>query len=361
MANDITGLEELASFDVSVEQAREVNKEKTPNKKKYKKRSEDARFWKPNIKNPKKLYEAKVRLVPPGTAFLSNNLLPWAAEQHMHWIKEPEFKLFMAVKCRKTLGEKEKCPICEQNWAVYNAAKARGNKTLMDKMTSRQNKVSFIGNIMVQDDINNPDLNGSVKLWEHTRRMNTILMAPTRNESQEDTSVGTFKKSAKQEQFTPYNLVNGKSFFVIAQEDKNNPQISVSYAESYWEEEFTPLAQSKDEAMAILEQCYDINEFVKDVPSSEDLIRRYQEFNDKLNDLKSAVPGSEAVSMTVPDISGGEPASEVPKGNANEFLAEASAPAETPSPSPAPAVAEPEPPTNASDDSDDDDDDDLPF
>jgi hypothetical protein len=199
----------------------------------------------------------------------------------------------MTVKCRKTLGLREKCPICEQNWAVWRAAKTRNDKALMIKMTERGNKVSFIGNILVVKDLNNPSLNGEVKLWEHTKKLHDRLQEPLTINDAESEESSEFIQPEKKELFVPYHPRTGKNFIVIAKKDPDPKITAIDYNMSRWDKVgCSAIAESDDQILAILEKCYDLREFINDVPSAEDLVRRYQQFNDRLNDLREPVPGT---------------------------------------------------------------------
>jgi antitoxin component HigA of HigAB toxin-antitoxin module len=358
MSGQITGMEDLSSLVINLDQARSIYQNETKSEKK----KADPRFWKPSIKNNTKSYEAKIRLVPQGDAFLSNPLIPWAVEQHTHWIKEKEHGLTLVTKCRKTLGSQEKCPICEYNWNMYNAAKKRNDQLIMDKMTDRKSRISYIGNILVLEDLNHPELNGTVKLWEHTKNINNMLMEhfPGRiNKAKEGPpqETNSFKKAKIVENFVPWDVVQGKNYFVIVGEDDKK---MATYSESYWDEDgLSPLALTRAEILEILSKTHNLKEFVEDVPSVEELSRRFEQFNDKLNDLSGA-SSSGAVSQA--SLQSHQDAA-VSKGNASELLAAAvkSTPVTTPVPTQQPAPTQPSFTQQPVVETDDSDDDDLPF
>jgi len=274
----------LDYLNVNPDDASQSNQERGKGKAKKEK---DARMFSPNINNPEKEYQARVRQLPQGLNGLKNKL-PVSVEQHTHFIKEPQHKLYLTVKCRKTLGENEYCPICDATWKMFNAGKDAGDKALMDKAKSRLAKVSHIGNFLVRDDINNPENNGQVKLWRHTGRMHKQLLEPTRSEDDGQEKRG-FKKA--KERFTPYSPIDGKDFYVIVTENPENQ--FPTYDGSYWDEEgLSNLAKTEDEMMGILEKCHDLSEFINDVESVEELQRKYTEFNNKLEERMSANGGT---------------------------------------------------------------------
>lgn len=248
------------------------------------KKEKDVRFFTPNINNADKEYQSRIRQMPQGIVGLQQKL-PVSVEQHTHFIKEPEHNLYLTVKCRKTLGPKEHCPICEANWAMYNT----GAKDLKKKALDRKNQINHIGNFLIRDDITDPENSGTVKLWRHTNRMHKTLLEPTLADAV-DTAKKGFKKG--KERFVPYSPVNGKDFFVIVTENPENG--FPSYDGSYWDEDgLTNLAATEDEMMGYLDQCHDLREFIDDVPSVEEINRLYTEFNQKLEDkINNSNPGA---------------------------------------------------------------------
>jgi len=312
--NSLADLEkELGLTEITPEQEREINKE--PEQKEGKKSSKDPRFWKPTIKNEKRLYEARIRMLPQ-KGWLQDKTLPWAIGQYMHYIKEPDHNLFLYTKCRKTLGLNEDCPICKHNWAIYNAAKKRGDKAEMDKMTSRQNRLSFIGNILVLEDLTTPTFNKEVKLWEHTKKMNGRLMSPLKEETKEEAAQPSLRKAKKKELFVPYHPTQGRNFDVIVTPDAESGL--ANYDQSDWDEDgLSPIGTTSEEVLSLLERTYPLDEFIKDVPSAEELVQKYQEFNEKLLAMQVNVPsGSTSISMHVP-----ESKSNVTAGDSGKYFA----------------------------------------
>lgn len=271
----------LEYLNVSPDEAAASNPQ---NDKRGGKKEKDVRFFTPNINNAEKEYQSRIRQMPQGITGLQQKL-PVSVEQHTHFIKEPEHNLFLTIKCRKTLGPKEHCPICEANWAMYNT----GAKDLKKKALGRKNQINHIGNFLVRDDITDPKNNGVVKLWRHTNKMHKTLLEPTLAEGASEEKKGFHKKK---ERFVPYSPVNGKDFYVIVTENPENG--FPSYDGSYWDEEgLSNLASTEDEMMGYLDQCHDLREFIDDVPSVEEMNRLYMEFNQKLEDkINATTPGT---------------------------------------------------------------------
>ena len=351
-------------LNISVETAAQAAE--TNNSSNGSSRKTDDRFWKPNIKNERKEYQAKIRLLPRGLEGVTNGLHP-TIEQHVHYIREPNHGLYLTVKCRKALGKHEHCPICDANWAMYNTKV----ESLVKKAKSRMGRVSHIGNILIREDLNHPEFNGQVKLWDHTNNINKMLLAPLRNE--EEASGGGFKK--KQEKFNPYSPINGRDFITIVSENPDNG--FPNYNGSFWDEAgLTDIAPTKDEIMATLDQCYDLNEFINDIPTVEELTNRYNEFSAKLAEKENSNTERDAVTTSTSVYMGGNnPAASqanVSQGNSESYFSESAQQPKneldmnsstqvpvtqaTPEPAFTPPVA---PAPMLTDDSDDDDE--LPF
>ena len=277
----------------------------------------DVRFWKPTIKNKDKEYQAQIRPLPRGVEGIKNKLHPSVPLQ-THHLKSLKHKVFLTIKCPKTLGENEYCPICEAAWAIYNAGKERNDKLMMKEGTSRLSTESHLMNIFVRNDITQPANTGLVKIWEHTKKQNTVLFAPTK-----DVVTDPNKKSLKKvEKFYPYSPKAGRDYVVIVTENPENEM--ASYESSEWDSEgLTDLAGTNDEIMAILDKCYDLNEFISNIPSAEVLAQKYTEFCTRveekerlaiLNGKGGSTTGSGHVGNSTP---AGKPAS---TGNAGDFF-----------------------------------------
>ena len=301
MTNKPTGINEDV-FAIDMEQQQAVNKEMASKKK----RKEDPRFYKPRLSKKGDYYigsyQTMIRLLPQ-KGWIQDKSLPFSQEQHMHYIKEEKSGLFLYIKCRKTLGPNEKCPICDANWAVWRKAKDSNDKVMLEIAKDRIAKKTAIGNVLICADLNNPDLNGEVRLWEHTLPINAKLLAPLRagdtsNDAGEPEKKG-FKKKEVQEKvefFIPFHPTQGRNRILIIEAPSDNP-IMVSYNQSYWDEENSVLGwypkggnpendemivpATTEEIMAVLEKTMSLKEFTDDVPSVEEMILKLNEYNEK--------------------------------------------------------------------------------
>jgi len=310
-----------------IQEAREANKEQESQQK----TKQDERFWKPRIPKGKSEYEAVVRILPPSVQWLENRHLPWSVQVQTHYVKdEKNPKIGFTVKCRKMLGPDEQCPICDYNWAVWREAKERNDKLTQKQMVRRSNKVSHVGNILIVDDVTMPKFNGEVKLWDHTDRMNSWLNAPMRppkkEEVKEEDAKNKYRKAKKVEEFNALHPTKGRNFLVFVDNSEkkgDDGQAIVSYDDSEYLSETDPIAKSKEELISLLDRCYPLDEFVKDVPSAKQLELTYQEFRDKVRDAGGEVPTGDSIQQSVPNLenlSPGVDKSNIDQGDVSDLI-----------------------------------------
>lgn len=241
-------------------------------------RQQDPTLWKPSIGKIIKEYEALVRLLPQGINGVKNKL-PASVSYKMHYLKNHKHKIYKNVQCRKTLGDD--CPVCEAAWSIYNAGKDQNSKDLMDLGKSQLPSTRHVINLFIKEDLTVSENDGKVLKWDHTDKMNRILMDPLRDDDVKEGEVKSKFKKAK-EKFTPYSPRDGRNRFIIVEEDpskrKPNGDPMPTYDNSYWDEDgLSDLAATSEEMMAILEQCYDLSSY-RDIPTSEELMSQYNEF-----------------------------------------------------------------------------------
>ena len=242
----------------------------------YQKAPVDERFWKPTIKNEAHEYQAMIRMLPRGLNGLKNKLHP-SVKILTHRLKSEQAKVFMNVKCRKTLGDDQFCPICDAGWAIYNEGKLQNSKELKDQGKDVLAKESHIMNILIRNDTQHPELIGQVKLWEHTGKMNKTLFDPTKEEVRDPSKPVSIKKKKI---FYPYSPKDGRDFLVVVTEDPEKKM--ASYESSEWDEDgMSDLAGSEAEMLAILDKCNDLSEFMS-IPTAEEAAQKYAEFRAKV-------------------------------------------------------------------------------
>lgn len=237
------------------------------------KRSEDTRFWKPSINNAAKEYRALVRVLPRQ----SDGRGGYSVQQHVHYIKENigGKDIYLTVKCRKTLGGNEFCPICDANIKMYRT----NQESLVAKAKSRSAQVTHIGNFLILRDLARPELDGKIKLWEHRKFMNDMITAPM-TKGVELVKAQAFDAKPSLQYFTPYHPITGHNLVVHM---NVNPKNGIpSYENSYWEAQPAPFTDNQDTLNYVFGNLFDLSEFLDDVPSQEEINKRYQDFNDRV-------------------------------------------------------------------------------
>lgn len=229
----------------------------------------------PNIKNATKTYDAMVRLMPRGVDGLKNKMHP-TVPHAVHYVKDPELNLFITIPCRKTLGASEICPYCQKQRTMFFNAKNNGDADGQKKWDKRQANTTHIGNFLIRQDLVNPANNGKVKLWEHTNAINNKLFEPTKPEDK------TKQGLKKVQRFNPYSPINGRDFLVIVRQSTKNPEWP-DYSESTWDETASDLAPSRDEIIALLDQTHDLQRFLDEVPSIEQINEMMFEYDERVS------------------------------------------------------------------------------
>jgi len=259
--------EDFLTIDTNQAAATEAQSSSSENGK-----QQDPNVWKPSIGRDVKEYEAKVRLLPQGLNGVKNKL-PASVSYKMHYLKDPKNKIYKNVPCRKTLGED--CPVCEAAWSIYNVGKDKNDEALMKLAKSRLPATRHVINILVREDLTKPVNDAKVLKWDHTDHINKTLMDPLRDVEEADGETRSKFKKAK-EKFTPYSPRGGRDRFVIVERNPSNDM--PTYENSFWDEDgLTDLAATSDEMLAVLDQCHDLSTY-RDVPSSEELMKQYNEF-----------------------------------------------------------------------------------
>lgn len=241
----------------------------------------DDRFWRPDVKKtPDGRYMAQIRILPQGIEGIREKK-PVFVEQHTHMYRDEAHKVSLFAKCRKTLGRNEHCPICEASWAMYNTKQP----AMQEKARHIRASITYIANVLIVDDDVHPENNGKVMLWRMTQKNYETLIAPLNEDTKAE---NRFKKTQR---FVPWSPINGCNFNVIVTIGKNG---FPDYSESCWDSNgLTNLADDDAGIEAILANCYQLDEFLGDIPSEEELARRYQEFCDTVSSREqSAILGA---------------------------------------------------------------------
>lgn len=288
-------------------------------------RPTDERIWKTRLDQNHKTYSAQVRILPNMKRDEQGNLdydrvNPSPFRKIMvHYLRigNGEKKYF---KCLKTTHEgiKQKgiCPYCDWTFNRYfmlkKAADAGDAVAAAELKVNQQNQAStsYVANTLIRLDGVNQEYNNQVKIWDHSVKVNEMLDYPREPEvvalrrwhntkehryspdSEFEPDMIEMKNASR---FFPEQILGGRDFVVTCQE--SGKEIDGKKINSYDSSKFvdTPsnLANTREEAIAILNQCVDLDEYQK-----EDLPASYQEAQKLLNDWLATQVGSAAVEVT---------------------------------------------------------------
>lgn len=191
----------------------------------------DDRFWYPAVDKAGNGY-AVIRFLPaPGeedTPFVRT---------FSHGFKGPTGS-WMIDNCPTTLGRK--CPVCEHNTELWNSGLESDKKIVRD----RKRKLTFISNVYVVTDQQNPENEGKVFLFKYGKKVFDKL-----NEAMNP-------QFADEKPMNPFDLWDGANFKLKIR--------NVDGYRNYDKSEFnTSQALAGDEEMEkIWKRCYSLQEFL---------------------------------------------------------------------------------------------------
>lgn len=244
----------------------------------------DPRLWKPRVSAKSPTYDAVVRLLPQGIEGLKNKTYPGVKVMYHHLRSG---QMHREVKCCKSIPGQTHCPICDALWNRYDEfVKLYGKDDARTKaVSSMGSRAEWFTNVLVREDDNDPNNNGQVKVWRHTDAIDRELRAPfddsanTESKGNDQTArPGSLRdrKNKEKRRFFPHSPTTGVDYEVTVSWDPAKKM--TSYDGSCYASESTPLADTKEEMLDILNKCHDLTEFLKDVPTEEEASKIYVEF-----------------------------------------------------------------------------------
>jgi hypothetical protein len=254
----------------------------------------DPTRWKPSVSKRNPSYSAIIRLLPQGIEGVKNKTYPSVKVLYHH------LKLngvHMEVKCCRNNGGD--CPICRAVWDRYNelAKTYEKGSSQLKVWTSMTARPEWHTNILVREDDNKSANNGKVLVWRHSDAVERTLRAPFDDsvESEIQNANGAPAKGAlakmkkERRKFIPHSPTKGVDFGVIVSWDAAKNM--TSYDGSDYVAESTPLADTKEEMLEILNKCHDLTKYLADVPDEATAAAKWREFLEKASSAQSA--GSE--------------------------------------------------------------------
>jgi hypothetical protein len=209
--------------------------------------SKDDRFWYPNVDKAGNGY-AVIRFLPaPG-----DEDMPFI-RMFNHGFKGPTGS-WLIENCLTTIGHK--CPVCEANSELWNSGIESDKKIARD----RKRKLTFISNILVITDQQNPENEGKVFLFKYGKKLFDKL-----NDSMNPQFPGD-------EPVNPFDLWAGADFKLKIR--------NVDGYRNYDKSEFAssgPLSNDDSEMETIWKKAYSLQEFL--APSN---FKSYEDLKGKL-------------------------------------------------------------------------------
>ena len=246
--------------------------------------------WKPSVSKRNPSYSAIIRLLPQGIEGVKNKTYPSVKVLYHH------LKLngvHMEVKCCRNNGGD--CPICRAIWDRYNElAKTYEKGSPQLKVWSGMSaRPEWHTNILVREDDNKPANNGKVLVWRHSDAVERTLRAPFDDSVEADVqnangapAKGALAKLKKERRkFIPHSPTKGVDFGVIVSWDAARNM--TSYDGSDYVAESTPLADTKEDMLEILNNCHDLTKYLADIPDETTAASKWREFLEKAHSAKA--------------------------------------------------------------------------
>ena len=280
-------------------------------------------IWKPTGITPTSPgYNALVRQLPRNLAALQQKIYP-SVKVCTHFLKDPDTGVKRTVLCRESIPG-EKCPICKKIGGIYkkmlkdNGGTEAAKKLTVDYCRNLWASEHWYSNALIRQDAQNPDLNGKVKIWEHTYFVEKMLDAPCRvnpnapmqpQVQQNDVFAKQRANTQKKlEFFIPYDPRHGRDFYLMP--FWNDETKRVDYSACSFDEHESPLAPTDQEMLAILtEQCHDLNQLYADMPDEATAESVWIDFWTEVNDTKRTM-GQPAYAGANPSQMGYSPAAD---------------------------------------------------
>lgn len=221
--------------------------------------NDDKRFWKPTMDKVKEVGGAVIRFLPEGN---ESNLLNYV-KYFEHSFKNPENGKWYIERSLSSLPELGQDSIALLNKKLWSSSSEKDHPH--KKIASRQKRnTKYIANVLVINDPANPDNNGKVFLYKFGPAIYDKIKEakfPT-----EDAITG--KKASA---LDPFDIIDGANFEIRIKNTDNG----WSYLDSRFAT-VTPLATNDAVFDAILNQLYDLTEFieVKNYKSNQVLDKR---------------------------------------------------------------------------------------
>lgn len=252
----------------------------------------DPTRWKPSVSKKYPSYSAIVRILPQGIEGVKNKTYPSVKVMYHHLKLNG---IHQEVKCCRNTPDQD-CPICKAVWDRYNElAKSNDKGSKILKVWSGMGaRPEWHTNILVREDDNKPANNGKVLVWRHSDAVERTLRAPFDDSVEEAQNAnnapakGALAKMKKERRkFIPHSPTKGVDFGVIVSWDASKDM--TSYEGSGYIAESTPLADTKEEMLEILNNCHDLRKYLADIPDEATAATIWRKFIERASAAGSSV------------------------------------------------------------------------
>jgi hypothetical protein len=173
---------------------------------------------------------------------------------------------------------KSYCPLCKETWDRYYKIKnTYGEQAAKDSGISGNLSVDDIFvNVLIINDFVHPENNGQIKIWHaKTKQWDKVMAAlPERNVNKNGQAKQQYTSTAKYVGI-PWHVLSGAIFHLKGTWDTTKAWGTHKGAAVWDASEFepmaTPLAQSDEGIMQILNQCHDLSKYELQPKSVEEL------------------------------------------------------------------------------------------
>lgn len=229
--------------------------------------------------------EAIIRILPRGLAGVQGNLWPHV-NCRKHYLKKRDNQRWGEgpIICRGNIPDpnakygKSYCPLCKETWDRYYKIKnTYGEQAAKDSGISGNLSVDDIFvNVLIINDFVHPENNGQIKIWHaKTKQWDKVMAAlPERNVNKNGQAKQQYTSTAKYVGI-PWHVLSGAIFHLKGTWDTTKAWGTHKGAAVWDASEFepmaTPLAQSDEGIMQILNQCHDLAKYELQPKSVEEL------------------------------------------------------------------------------------------
>lgn len=196
----------------------------------------DSRFWKYGFDKSTLKGSAVIRFLPDRPA---KNALPYIA-YFAHWFKFHDGSMNQTYNDNCATSISKNCPICYKNRQLWKSPHPRDEQIARD----RKRKAHFISNILVIEDIANPDNEGKIFLWDYGAQLYNYLSRALYGPSKDDEDFDE-DKDYSGELWEPHNPITGGDFYVKSTKKKNSDFLT--YAPSHFGEKGIPIFPDLDD------------------------------------------------------------------------------------------------------------------